>query len=119
VKLPLETVLRRGHISYLSRTQDDVPSPILPLHTAGISRNKFRTIVPVGSYRGIVGTMVAIVYEEGFREHSVHARNQLEKRVKRGQGMKGLWRGWRVGFWALVGMWTAMSLGGSGSGGEL
>jgi fusion and transport protein UGO1 len=28
-----------------------------------------------------------------------------------------LWRGWRVGMWGLVGMWTAKSLGGNGSSG--
>ncbi len=39
-----------------------------------------------------------------------------EKR-KKGQGMQGLWRGWRVGMWGLVGMWGANALG-AGAGGN-
>ena len=29
----------------------------------------------------------------------------------------GLWRGWRVGFWGLVGVWGAAACGGGGGGG--
>ena len=37
-------------------------------------------------------------------------------RVRKGQGIRGLWRGWRVGFWGLVGVWGAAALGGAGGG---
>ena len=32
----------------------------------------------------------------------------------RGLQFMGLWRGWRVGFWGLVGVWTAAACGGGG-----
>lgn len=35
-------------------------------------------------------------------------------RIRKGQGVHGLWRGWRVGFWGLVGVWGAAALGGGG-----
>jgi fusion and transport protein UGO1 len=119
VKLPLETVLRRGHVAYL-RGSDGLLSPTLPLHTAGLGQNKFRTIIPVGPYKGIVGTFMSIVNEEGFRDQVTTAGKQVARRRRKGQGMKGLWRGWRVGFWALVGMWwTQAAMTGNYSGGEL
>lgn len=38
---------------------------------------------------------------------------------KKGQGVGGLFRGWRVGMWGLVGVWGAATLGGVGAkGGE-
>jgi mitochondrial fusion and transport protein UGO1 len=121
VKLPLETVLRRGHVAYLKHaaSADSGMPPTLPLHTAGLGKNKFRTIVPVGAYKGVLGTMLAIIHEEGYRESTLHVSRQgggAEKRKKRGQGLAGLWRGWRVGVWALVGMCAAL---GAGGGGEL
>ncbi|KXL47923.1 hypothetical protein M433DRAFT_142183 [Acidomyces richmondensis BFW] len=39
-------------------------------------------VVPVGTYEGIWGTL-------------------------RGVGWEGLWRGWRVGFWGVLGVWAA------------
>lgn len=79
--------------------------------------------------------MLYIVYEEGFLTPAVsstpsRASSSLSMRgrqmdpkrqppQKRGQGFKGLWRGWRVGFWGIVGVYTAAGLGGSAqSGGE-
>lgn len=82
------------------------------------------TIVKVGEYRGVVGTMWCIVREEGVSETPmskvkgkvVQQSRQVERR---GQGMRGLWRGWRVGMWGLLGMWGARALnGGGGNGGE-
>lgn len=29
---------------------------------------------------------------------------------KKGQGVAGLWRGWRVGMWGLIGVWGAAAL---------
>lgn len=84
-------------------------------------------VVEIGPYKGLIGTMRSIVYEEG--EHSDPAelikasksgggmkptRIGQEKR-KKGQGIEGLWRGWRVGMWGLVGVWGAATLGGTGS----
>lgn len=87
-----------------------------------------RTIVPVGPWKGIAGSMWFIVREEGQRipvsqrvaaglatatKDAAAARRQQQPR--KGQGVHGLWRGWRVGFWGLVGMWCAGAAGG-GSG---
>ena len=33
-----------------------------------------------------------------------------------GQGLPGLWRGWKVNWWGLVGLWAAGVLGGGGDG---
>jgi fusion and transport protein UGO1 len=40
-----------------------------------------------------------------------------KKANKKGQGLEGLWRGWRVGMWGLVGVWGASAIGGSGNAG--
>lgn len=49
--------------------------------------------------------------------------SQLKKKEqdgKKGQGVAGLWRGWRVGMWGLCGVWLAGAMGGLGgnTGGE-
>lgn len=112
VKLPIETILRRGQISVLSS----------PTH---VQTNKaLDTIVDVGAYRGTIGTMWLIVKEEGISSKESAASIRGIKKTKkssekRGQGVEGLWRGWRVGMWGLVGMWGAAAMGGAGgSGGE-
>ncbi|KIW07094.1 uncharacterized protein PV09_01977 [Verruconis gallopava] len=122
-KLPLETVLRRGHVAYLSAASTRERMNTLPSHRQQLSEGapEMKTIVPVGPYRGIMGSMWFIVREEGQRvpvSQQVaaglgNARQRLPPR--RGQGVHGLWRGWRVGFWGLVGMWCAGAVGG-GSG---
>lgn len=67
VRLPLETVLRRAQVA-VTKPQ--------------------RTIVPVGRYAGVFGTMWCVVKEEeGGRS-----------------GMEGLYRGWRLGLWTNVGV---------------
>lgn len=112
VKLPLETVLRRGQMSVLSS----------PSHYQ--SGKPLDTIVDVGAYRGTVGTMWLIVREEGVTKQESPASLRGVKKAKKlneksGQGVEGLWRGWRVGMWGLVGMWGAAAMGGAGgSGGE-
>ena len=117
VKLPLETVLRRGQ-----------------MHIAQVSSQgrEAQTVVEVGPYKGLIGTILHIVNEEGERD----GRAELVKGMagapalkagkmgtgvqrKKGQGLEGLWRGWRVGMWGLIGVWGAATLGGVGSkGGE-
>lgn len=91
-----------------------------------------KTVIEVGQYKGFFGTIHSIVYEEGTSEVQIQparttgeARNpKLEKgapqrQKKKGQGLEGLWRGWRVGMWGLLGVWGAATLGGvGGKGGE-
>ena len=80
-----------------------------------------------------MGTAYHIVFEEGWRGDAapelvkgtggapavkVGGSGKLGKR-KKGQGLEGLFRGWRVGMWGLVGVWGAATLGGvGGKGGE-
>lgn len=82
------------------------------------------SVVDVGGYDGVVGTMWMIVREEGDRNEGGDRdqldgveRRQRKLMLKRGQGVKGLWRGWRVGMWGLVGMYGAAAMGGIGGGG--
>jgi mitochondrial fusion and transport protein UGO1 len=78
------------------------------------------TVVDVGAYRGVVGTMWGIVKEEGA-DGDQKSSTTAVRRKRKGQGIEGLWRGWRVGMWGLVGIWGAAALGsthGVGQGGE-
>ncbi|KAK6833330.1 mitochondrial fusion protein [Apiospora arundinis] len=118
VKLPLETVLRRGQAAVLRD-----PAHIRALEESG----KMDTIVEPGPYYGVVGTMYSITTEEGTHAVPVNpTKNVKGKKVKqpkiaevvykRGQGMEGLWRGYKVSWWGLVGLWTASVVGGGGEG---
>ncbi|KAK9457510.1 mitochondrial carrier domain-containing protein [Dipodascopsis uninucleata] len=77
-RLPLETVLRRGQLAYFN---------------ASVSRDKqpegseIRTVVPVGEYNGMLGTMWNIISTEDNGS----------------TGLEGLWRGWRVGLFGIIG----------------
>lgn len=118
VKLPLETVLRRGQMAVLA-SRDYVDALEGKEHAMD-------TIVPMGRYNGILGTMYHIVSEEGTRE--VPARpmaaakgakprpRALQPTHRKGQGLEGLWRGWKVNWWGLVGLWTASVVGHGGEG---
>jgi len=112
LKLPLETVLRRGQMAVLA-------SPQYQLET-----EKFEPMVEVGPYRGVVGTMWSIAHEEGTSTYSqetlgAKGAKRSKKTERKGQGVEGLWRGWRVGMWGLVGLWGAKLMSPSGgSGGE-
>lgn len=117
VKLPIETVLRRGQMEVARST------------TKG---KEMHTIVEVGPYKGLFGTMHSIVYEEGERGAPAElvkgtagapamkaGKLGQDRKRRKGQGFEGLWRGWRVGIWGLVGVWGAATLGGAGGkGGE-
>lgn len=121
MKLPLETVLRRGQVAVLSSPRYLQALESLPAGKAGrrVGGEQLETIVPVGSYNGLFGTMYAIINEEG--SHAVSSgkpknRAAASKKGKitiaetvyrRGQGLEGLWRGWKVSWWGLVGLWTA------------
>jgi fusion and transport protein UGO1 len=121
-KLPLETVLRRGHVAYLSTSTARTRMNTLPTRERGEGGLDMKTIVPVGPYKGVMGTMWCIVREEGTRipvSQQVAAglgnKDVRRQPPRKGQGVHGLWRGWRVGFWGLAGMWCAGAFGG-GSG---
>jgi len=126
VKLPLETVLRRGHVAAL---QQAASQPSGSPHRAALPTAEpsgrgraaapaLRTVVPVGPYKGVLGTAWHVVREEGVRVRSAAAGDKARS-LRKGQGVAGLWRGWRVGFWGLVGVWGASALGGGGGvGGE-
>jgi len=86
------------------------------------------TIVTPGKYDGVWGTMYTIAKEEGSRP--VASTGSVKSKVgprkgkakvaetvyRRGQGIEGLWRGWKVSWWGLVGLWTAGVVGGGGDG---
>jgi fusion and transport protein UGO1 len=86
------------------------------------------TIVPPGRFDGVFGTMQAIVSQEGTRAVPANAKGAAaangkkgkkgisETVYRRGQGLEGLWRGWKVSWWGLVGLWTAGVLAGGGDG---
>ena len=83
------------------------------------------TIVPIGRYYGIFGTMRHITFAEGSRllppppatgkGKNGKAKLQLQTTTK-GQGLDGLWRGWKVNWWGLVGLWSANAVGNGGEG---
>ncbi|KAL1835423.1 hypothetical protein VTJ49DRAFT_6744 [Mycothermus thermophilus] len=172
VKLPLETVLRRGQAAVLSspeyvRAIDGAAAAAPTVKQKKQQRHggrrypldsdeeeeeeveeeekiqQLETIVPLGRYRGLFGTMYSIVNEEG--SHAVapppstagkatpsagrkgkggaaaaassnDRAGVAETVYRRGQGLDGLWRGWKVSWWGLVGLWAAGVLGGGGDG---
>ncbi|KAI4157447.1 MAG: hypothetical protein LQ342_008276 [Letrouitia transgressa] len=117
VKLPIEMVLRRGQITVVKSIIKD---------------RETETVIEIGPYKGLVGTIFSIVYEEGERNQATPLRRDAKSTIadqpnklgqespkRKGQGLEGLWRGWRVGMWGLIGVWGAQTLGGVGSkGGE-
>ncbi|KAI9698115.1 MAG: mitochondrial fusion and transport protein ugo1 [Bogoriella megaspora] len=134
LKLPLETVLRRGHVAVLHenatrdahvRRKEKLGSfsgrgrtPVSARHDPKVPAEELQTIVDVGPYRGVLGTMWYIVREEGVRvQKPVPGRVGMAPKQQKGQGLAGLWRGWSVGMWGLVGVWGALGMGaGSGPG---
>ncbi|OCK79523.1 mitochondrial carrier [Lepidopterella palustris CBS 459.81] len=135
LRLPLETVLRRAQVAVLQESENQRRSEAYHTfrpHAQQPSKedpttNHFKTIVDVGPYKGIFGSMWFIVREEGvsFVGSAAVAGKvpptpkggfAARARVRKGQGVRGLWRGWRVGFWGLVGVWGVGALGGAGGG---
>ncbi|KAL1894075.1 hypothetical protein Cpir12675_003859 [Ceratocystis pirilliformis] len=121
IKLPIETVLRRAQTHVISSSEY--------VHAADPQGNALETIVPIGRYNGIFGTMYHIATEEGVRtvEPSTSKATSTSRVRKnrnktsgpiylKGQGLEGLWRGWKVNWWGLVGLWTANLVGSSGEG---
>lgn len=133
VRFPLETVLRRAQIATFTspalrqRVQSAVKSSKSSKAPTKIDteNTEIETIVPTPkTYRGIIGTMWSIVYEEGVttdadEEVSRIAGTQPGQRRRRpGQGIQGLYRGWRMGMWGLAGIWGAGFLGAAMGNGE-
>lgn len=110
IKFPLETVLRRAQI--VTWTAPTVAPP------RSASKHKaVNTIVPVPqSYRGVLPTMWGIVRDEGYSESqkdkTAALMGKAPRRKRKGQGIEGLYRGWRVGLWGLVGIWGTGFVGG-------
>ncbi len=129
VKLPLETVLRRGQVAVLN-----TPAYVRAIEPAGKSKIKdadapsvMETIVSPGKYNGVFSTMYAVVFEEGSRPVKGVAKAKAtgvkkgkgsvaETVYRKGQGLEGLWRGWKVSWWGLVGLGAAGIIGGGGDG---
>ncbi|KAK6375672.1 hypothetical protein LTS17_007494 [Exophiala oligosperma] len=116
IKFPLETVLRRAQIATWT-------SPAYSPPTTSSKRKAITTIVPVPqSYRGIVSTIWSIMREEGYSESqkdkTAALAGRAPRRRRKGQGIEGLYRGWRVGFWGLIGVWGTSFVGGLQSGSE-
>lgn len=114
IKLPLETVLRRGQVALLSSQEY--------LRALG-GAQKLETVVPIGRFDGVFGTMYHITSAEGNREVPARLAKKSKARGKaaqptylKGQGLPGLWRGWKVSWWGLVGLWTANAISAGGEG---
>jgi fusion and transport protein UGO1 len=133
VRFPLETVLRRAQIATFTspalrqRAHPPVKSSksTKALSKTDIESTEIETIVPTPkTYRGIIGTMWGIVYEEGVTTESEDEVSQIagthpgQRRRRPGQGIQGLYRGWRMGMWGLAGMWGAGFLGAAMGNGE-
>jgi mitochondrial fusion and transport protein UGO1 len=116
VRYPFETVLRRAQISTWT-----APSGAPPVLSS--SRKAIETIIPVPQiYKGIIPTIWSIMKDEGTsvskKDKAVAAMGRSPRRVRKGQGIEGLYRGWRVGMWGLVGVWGASYIGGMQTGAE-
>ncbi|KAI6249253.1 Mitochondrial fusion and transport protein ugo1 [Erysiphe necator] len=107
LKLPLETVLRRAQMNLLKRAFNNSTEN-------KNEQDSMLTTVRLGEYRGIIGTMWLIVREEGVTVPKSYNQKSSSKPSK-GQGLAGLWRGWRVSIWGLVGVWGLRVVNGSGS----
>lgn len=130
LKLPLETVLRRGQVAVLKSQHAHAHSKQQHSSFRGTARfltPNLETVVDAGEFRGVFGTVWHVVYEEGVRDSGrasvastpAKAGTAAVRKEKKGQGVAGLIRGWRVGVWGLVGVWGASALGGGGrTGGE-
>jgi fusion and transport protein UGO1 len=129
IRLPLETVLRRGQVAVLQdheneRTNSSYRTPSRQKSAAyDADDTSFKTIVEPGPYRGVLGSMWFIAREEGITIAGPNAAKaasakamgfERPSRMRKGQGVHGLWRGWRVGVWGLVGIWGAAAMGGGG-----
>lgn len=91
LRLPLETLVRRAQVSTLRNAEPNLP-----------------TVVEPAPYTGVWATVYSIIYLEG---ETTTKDSKSMIRIRRGQGAAGLVRGWRIGFWGLVGVWGGGALG--------
>lgn len=110
IKFPLETVLRRAQIATWTSPQFQPPS-------SQSKRKAIKTIVPVPQqFRGVLPTIWGIMRDQGYSESQADKTAALmgkaPRRKRKGQGVAGLYRGWRVGLWGLVGIWGTSFVGG-------
>ncbi|RDW93162.1 mitofusin complex protein UGO1 [Aspergillus mulundensis] len=112
VRFPLETVLRRAQISTFTSPsiRQNSASSRSTASDAAAQAAEIETIVPTPqTYRGVIGTMWSIVYEEGVQPTPEAQRAQeilgkpVSHRKRQGQGLHGLYRGWRIGMWGVAG----------------
>ena len=108
IKFPLEIVLRRGQIATWTGSST---------RSRSAKEKVVNTIVPVPQdYRGVLPTMWGIVRDEGYSESqkdkTAALMGKAPRRKRKGQGFEGLYRGWRVGLWGLVGIWGTGFVGG-------
>ncbi|KAK4868183.1 hypothetical protein LT330_007381 [Penicillium expansum] len=127
VRFPLETVLRRAQIATYTSLSLRQKSSGGSISSASIDASDVETIVPTPrTYRGIIGTMWHVVYEEGVsstpsdteRAKQLLGQRASQKKRQQGQGIQGLYRGWRIGMWGIAGIWGASLLGGIAGGSE-
>ncbi|KAJ5796895.1 uncharacterized protein N7518_005435 [Penicillium psychrosexuale] len=127
VRFPLETVLRRAQIATYTSLSLRQKYSGGSISTASIDASDVETIVPTPrTYRGIIGTMWHVVYEEGVsskpsekeRAKQLLGQRTSQKKRQQGQGIQGLYRGWRIGMWGIAGIWGASLLGGIAGGNE-
>ncbi|KAL4958961.1 mitofusin complex protein UGO1 [Aspergillus stella-maris] len=124
IRFPLETILRRAQIATFTSPsiRQNAAGSIRPaISDAAAQASEVETIVPTPqTYRGVVGTMWGIVYEEGVQPtpEAQRAREVLGKpvstRKRQGQGIQGLYRGWRIGMWGVAGSLGLSLLNGAG-----
>lgn len=124
--LPFETTLRRGQIDYAAQTESQERAVTRPQSRGRRGEPEefaeeayLPTVVNVGKYGGIMSTVYGIIWEEGetvhHKPHGIQGEpgpevGQQGHTIRRGQGVQGLWRGWRVGMWGIVGVWAAAAL---------
>lgn len=144
LRIPLETVLRRAQIatftspvlrqqsltisSPAAQSFDHAPRPTVSTGN-DLDSSSLPTVVPTPqTYRGIVGTMWNIVYEEGTDappvdlqaveqvlghapQTAANAAGRRMQRRRKGQGVRGLYRSWRLEMWGIIGIWGSGFLG--------
>ncbi|KAI9740403.1 MAG: mitochondrial fusion and transport protein ugo1 [Cirrosporium novae-zelandiae] len=139
VRLPLETILRRAQLHVLKQQSRQKRLTNLNSGKAPAPQAELETLVEVGEYKGVFGTIWHIVYEEGSHDIKIKSTSGPVKPSRaqarganarsadlasawtrrKGQGWGGLYRGWRVGMWGIVGIWGANSIGGGSPGGGM
>ncbi|KNG88710.1 hypothetical protein ANOM_002741 [Aspergillus nomiae NRRL 13137] len=111
VRFPLETVLRRAQIAtFTSPSLRQQPTSRLPSakpSEAVSAAPEIETIVRHPVHIGVLSERCGALFDK-----------PLALRKRQGQGIHGLYRGWRIGMWGIAGIWGASFLGSPGAVGE-